>query len=256
MKKITDTDTSRIVFLSDVHLGLPGDNPTRALILADFLRSLKGTVSHLYLVGDIFDFWFEYKSVVPSTAPEVIFELYNLVRSGTEVYLFAGNHDYWLGPYLTDHVGVKIIPDSLIVEHQGKRIYLHHGDGLYPHDKGYRLLKKVLRNKVSIFIFGLLHPDLAAKIAKLTSKTSRNYLSPSDYEEQNLALFRPIGDERLEKGFDAAVYGHCHVPLIEERERGLLVLLGDWIRHNTYVTLENGTFTLHSWNPNKESDNG
>ncbi len=256
MKKNSPILPDRIAFIADAHLGLPGDNSSRPGIIADFLRNIRGKISHLYIVGDLFDFWFEYTSVVPNTAPEVIFELYNLVMSGTDIYLFAGNHDYWQGSYLSDHVGVNIIPDSYIAEHQGKRIYLHHGDGLYPHDTGYRILKKVLRNKISIFLFGLLHPDVAAKIARLTSKTSRDYLSHPDFEKQNLELFRVIGDKRLEEHFDAAVYGHCHVPLVEQRENGILVLLGEWLKYNTYVILEEGVFTLHSWKPSKEHENG
>ncbi len=256
MINLAKIPNERIAFIADSHLGLPGDNPSRAVILADFLRSLRNTVTHLYIVGDLFDFWFEYTSVIPNTAPEVIFELYNLVRSGTEVYLFAGNHDYWLGPYLTDHVGVRVVSDSLVAEHQGKRIYLHHGDGLFPQDTGYRIMKKILRNKISIFLFGLLHPDFAARIAKLTSKTSRNYLSSPDYEKRNLDLFRVIGDKRLEENYDAAVYGHCHVPLVEQRANGTLVLLGEWIKYNTYVILENGAFSLYSWKPSKEFSHG
>ena len=96
MKKNDAILPDRIAFIADAHLGLPGDDPSRSYVLADFLSHLKGTVSHLYIVGDLFDFWFEYKAVVPNTAPEVVFELYNLVRSGARVYIFAGNHDYWL----------------------------------------------------------------------------------------------------------------------------------------------------------------
>ena len=237
----------RVAFIADAHLGMPNDDPERHVKLVEFLRWVNGKISHLYIVGDLFDFWFEYKSVIPNTCPHVIFELYNIVQAGTEVVIFAGNHDYWLGPYISKSVGIKIIPDEIIVEHQNQKIYIHHGDGFYPHDYGYRILKRVLRNKLSIFLFKLIHPDCAAWIAKVTSGTSRTYLAPEDFKGKNIELFRNIADKRLKEGFDAVVYGHAHVPLIEERPEGTLVLLGDWIKHNTYIFLENGKFTINSW---------
>lgn len=249
MITLSPTLPDRQVFLADAHLGLPGDTPARAERLAAFLHGLKGRISHLYIVGDLFDFWFEYKSVVPNTAPQVICELYRLVRAGTKVILFAGNHDYWLGPYLRDGIGVEVVPDDITVEHQGLRILVHHGDGLYPDDHGYRLLKRVLRNPLSIALFRMLHPDFAHKIAALTSKTSRKYLAPPPgHDEHYAALFRDIADRRLAEGYDAVVFGHSHVPLLERRDAGTLALLGDWINHSTYLVLEDGRFTLNEWN--------
>ncbi|HUT64476.1 MAG TPA: UDP-2,3-diacylglucosamine diphosphatase [Anaerolineae bacterium] len=239
----------RIAFMADAHLGMPGDDQSRIEKVASFIRWLRGQVSHLYIVGDLFDFWFEYTSVVPNVAPHVVFELYNLIQSGTKVTLFGGNHDYWLGPYLRDSVGLNVVHDTLVVEHQGQKIYLHHGDGLYPNDRGYRILKKVVRNSITIFLFKLLHPDCAKHIAALTSRASRSYLSPSP-EKKDLCvkLFRDIADKRLKEGFNALIFGHTHIPLIEHRCHGSLILLGDWINQETYVLLENGEFTLHNWN--------
>jgi UDP-2,3-diacylglucosamine hydrolase len=239
---------NRIIFIADAHLGMPGDTPERSKKLVDFLSSINKKVSHLYIVGDLFDFWFEYDTVIPKTSPQVIFELYNLVKSGTKTFIFAGNHDYWLGSYLSDSVGLEIVHDDKVVEHQNLKILIHHGDGLYPKDHGYRLLKRILRNRISIFLFSLIHPDLAIKLAKLTSKTSRNYLSPKNFELKNTNIFRIIADENFKNGINSVVFGHSHVPLIEEREKGSLILLGDWIKYFTYITLENGKFSLNSWN--------
>ena len=237
----------RVAFIADLHLGLPGDTPERAESVAAFIRGLSGNVSHLYIVGDLFDFWFEYRRVVPAVAPRVVFELYNLARTGTIITLLAGNHDFWFGPYLHDAVGLRVARDDLTVSHQGRTILLHHGDGLYPDDHGYRLLKKIIRNPHVIRLFRWIHPDIAWRIAMLTSKTSRKYLSPPPQKaEHAVKLFREIADRRLGDECDAAVYGHTHVPFVEERSAGTLVLLGDWIAHATYVMLENGTFTLHS----------
>ncbi len=238
----------RVVFIADAHLGLPGGDPSRARRLESFLASLCGDVSHLYILGDLFDFWFEYRTVVPNTAPGVVSALRRLVVSGVKVVFLAGNHDYWSGPYLRDGIGMELHPDGLTVEHQGRRLYLHHGDGLYPDDHGYRLLKKVLRNRLIIALFRLIHPDLAACIARITSSTSRKYLAPPPGRDEVYAnLFRAIADTRLAEGFDAAVYGHSHVALAEKRAEGTLVLLGDWIARSTYAVLEHGVFTLHEW---------
>lgn len=247
----------RIIFVADVHLGLPGDTPGRAERFAAFLRELRGCASQLYIVGDLFDFWFEYRTVIPRTAPVVIFELYNLVRAGTAVTLLAGNHDYWFGEYLRNDVGLALYPNECIAEHQGKRLFVHHGDGFYPRDHGYRILKRVLRNRLSIALFRLIHPDFARSIAEITSTTSRKYLAPPPgRDEQYARLFREVSDRKLAEGFDAAVYGHSHVSLLEQRERGTLILLGDWINRSTYVVLENGQFTIHEWQSEAEAKHG
>jgi UDP-2,3-diacylglucosamine hydrolase len=246
--------SDRIVFIADAHLGRRGEEHANEEKLASFLRKLNGSISYLYILGDLFDFWFEYRSVVPRIAPRVLFELYNLVEAGTKVTLLAGNHDYWFGGYLRDEVGLNLIMNDLVVEHQGLKLYLHHGDGLYPRDYGYRLLKRILRNKISIFLFSLIHPDLAHIIARITSTTSRNYLAPPPGRDEIYStLFRSIADKKLSESYDAVIYGHSHVPLIESREKGKLILLGDWIKHDSYVVLENGSFSLHFWKREPES---
>jgi UDP-2,3-diacylglucosamine hydrolase len=257
MTNSADNLPDRVIFLADVHLGMPGDTSVRADRFAAFLRWLRGKAVHLYIVGDLFDFWFEYRNVVPNTAPQVICELYHLVRSGMKITLLAGNHDYWVGPYLRQSVGLETFPDEVVIERQGLRFLVHHGDGLYPHDYGYRLLKKILRNPVSIGLFRLIHPDLARRIAMFTSKTSRKYLAPPPGRDEHYsALFRRIADEKLKQGFDAVIYGHSHVRLLEQREQGALLLLGDWIHYSTFAVLENGQFTLCEWNPEGESIRG
>ena len=237
----------RIVFIADAHLTKQDNDSERGRRLTTFLRRLRGRVSHLYIVGDLFDFWFEYSSVIPNTAPRVVFELYNLVQSGTKVVLFAGNHDYWLGPYLSREVGLDIELDSRTVTHQGLNLFLHHGDGIYPDDHGYRFLKKVLRNPLAISLFRLIHPDCAFWLARNTSKTSRNYLAPPGFDDKNRESFRKAGDAHLARGCDAVIFGHAHIPLIERRPGGSLIMLGDWIEHYSYILLEDGQFTLHSW---------
>ncbi len=241
----TTTLPDRVLFMADVHLGLPGETPERIAAVAAFLRDLRGTISHLYIVGDLFDFWFEYRSVVPSVAPRVVFELYNLVQTGTAVTLFAGNHDFWVGPYLMNDVGIRFVPDDLTVEHQGLTIYLHHGDGLYPDDRGYRLLKRIIRHPATIRAFRLLHPDFGRRIANLTSKTSREYLAPpSQRMDGKLRQLRDAADNKLGIDCNAVVYGHSHYPLVEMRQGGTLVLLGDWVVKRSYVLLENSQFSL------------
>jgi len=238
----------KIIFFSDAHLGLYFENNNRIDIVASFLSSLQNNISHLYINGDLFDFWFEYKSVIPAAAPKVIFELYNLAKCGTSITILAGNHDYWYGDYFRKNIGVNFVSDHLEIFQQGKKIFLHHGDGLYPHDHGYRLLKKILRNKISISLFSFIHPDLAYKIAKLSSSTSRNYLAPPPSDnERYISIFREIADRKLSEGYDAVIYGHSHIPLMEDRSNGKLILLGDWMKYFSYAVLENGEFSFKYW---------
>ncbi len=124
-----DTLPDRIAFIADAHLKNRNRTPDREERLLSFLRWIKGRVSHLYIVGDLFDFWFEYATVVPTTAPRIIFELYNLVQGGTRVVLFAGNQDYWLGPYLSREIGIDIELSCRAEVHQGVKMFIHHGDG-------------------------------------------------------------------------------------------------------------------------------
>jgi UDP-2,3-diacylglucosamine hydrolase len=234
--------------LSDAHLGYdtPLVEQEKEAMLISFLRSLHGKAQSLYLVGDLFDFWFEYKSVVPRKHARTLFELYRLIVSGTKVVYLGGNHDFWLGTYLTEEVGIAVSFTPIEVHHQGLRLYIAHGDGLLSKDGGYRLLKRVLRSRICIALFRLLHPDFGAFLANLVSRSSRVYRNAP---EEPFCLdqgYLEAAQEKFNQGFDAAIFGHIHYPIHHTTPKTLIVL-GDWIQHFSYAVLEDGRFELRRW---------
>lgn len=239
----------KIYFISDVHLGsgTESQNEERERYLLDFLRSIRGTATMLYIVGDLFDFWFEYRTVVPSRSAKVLFELYNLVQSGTKVIYIVGNHDFWLGSYIEKQVGIEIVRDATEIEIQGLRLWIAHGDGV-SNEYGYRLLKSILRNRVSIELFSLIHPDIAARIAQLVSSSSReNVPNKKKSEEELLALYLNAALEKFSSGYDAVIFGHLHLPTLRKEGSHTFVVLGDWIINFSYLVLTQREFSLRFW---------
>ena len=234
-------------FFSDAHLG--GDPeaveaPRRARI-HDFLNGLKGRGTSLYVVGDLFDFWFEYRTAIPRRYFETLCALRRARESGVEITYLTGNHDFWLGKFITEELGIGAREGALSLTLQGRKVWVHHGDGLIGGDLGYRMLKKVLRNRVSIALYGLLHPDLGIPLAHWVSKLSRRSREGRPLEGERLR--REIAVPRFAEGYDAVLIGHFH-RAYEHRENGHdFFVLGDWIDRFTYAILEDGRFRLETW---------
>jgi UDP-2,3-diacylglucosamine hydrolase len=242
-------DPAAAYFLSDAHLGAdPREREAvREQRLHDFLTSLQGRACALFIVGDLFDFWFEYRTAIPRRHFATLAALRRLRESGVVITYLNGNHDFWLGPFLRDELGLRTHGDALTVELQGHRIWLHHGDGLLGGDLGYRMLKKLLRNRMSVALYRLLHPDLGIPLAARISRWSRHSRAGRPLEGDR--LWRDIAAPRFREGFDTVMIGHFHRAL-ERREGGrALFVLGDWIESFTYVVLRDGAFTLESWPP-------
>ena len=244
-----------IYFMSDAHLGYsdPATEQRKEATFISFLHSLYGTAEVLYLVGDLFDFWFEYRSAVPRKHARILFELYRLILSGTKIVYIAGNHDFWLGSYLSEEVGIELSFVPMEVRHQGILIYIAHGDGLSSKDWGYRLLKRVLRNPVCIALFRLIHPDFGAFLAKLVSHSSRIYGKLPEDPFRLDQGYLDAAQEKFEQGFDAVIFAHIHHPVYQTDPKTLIVL-GDWMEHFSYVVLENGKFELRIWESTGEGD--
>ncbi len=234
-------------FICDAHLGAdpPEREAEREQRLHDFLGSLAGRASALYVIGDLFDFWFEYRTAVPARPFRTLAALRALVAAGVPVTYLNGNHDFWLGPFLEREVGVRTWHGALPVELQGRRIWLHHGDGLIGGDLGYRLLRRVLRSPLNIALYRLLHPDLGIPLARQVSRLSRGSREEREFEGER--LWREIALPRFAEGYDAVLIGHFH-QLHERRENGReFFVLGDWITRFTYAVLEQGQFRLETW---------
>lgn len=241
-------DTHPVVyFVSDVHLGgSPGNEETvkRERLEALFDRVAREEGS-LYILGDLFDFWFEYATVMPKAGFGVLARLDALAAAGTPVRYLGGNHDFWIQDFLERETGVEVVPDGVLLEAQGRKARLLHGDGQGPGDTGYKVLKKVLRNPWTIRAFRWIHPDLGIRLAMRTSGVSRDHTADHDVDVER--LYRFVAEPALLGPADAVLMGHHHVPVHWRREAGEMLILGDWFRNYTCVRLRQGTFDLLSW---------
>ena len=244
--KVTHVTRNRIYFIADAHVGggSHSDPARQEDRLIGFLRSIHRDAQVLYIVGDLFDFWFEYRSVVPSIGARVLFEIYALVQAGVRVVCLPGNHDIWLGAYLSEQVGLELPGGPIVATHQGLTFYIAHGDE-FRTDWRFRVSRAILKNPTCIALYRLLHPDLGALLARTTSRISiyrarRNATG-------SRGVFLPAAKAKIAQGIDIVLCGHYHSPTREPLDGGALIILGDWISNDTYAVLENGEIELQKW---------
>ncbi len=246
---------NKVYFISDAHLGATKSNrPPRVRedALINFLRAIQKDAGALYIVGDLFDFWFEYRSVVPAHGARVLFELYNLVQSGTRVIYMPGNHDIWLGPYLSEQVGAELPGPVCDTAHQNRRVYVTHGD-IFRRDWKFNLSRRVLNNPLCIALFGYLHPDIGAYLARIVSRFS-GYGIEKQKEKNYANLYTARAAEKIAEGFDIVICGHYHALVVQPIHGGTMVVLGDWMRYDSYAVLENGDIALKQWHTAPETN--
>lgn len=233
-------------FFSDAHLGLGSKEEDRHKEhrLLRFLETIGPDADQLFIVGDLFDYWFEYRTVVPKGYFRLFAHLADLTDRGVSISYLAGNHDFWMKGYFPDELGIKVFAEPIERSIGGKRFYIHHGDGLLKRDTGYRILKKVLRNKANIFLFSLVHPDLTGAIARWSSRTSRKHTGNKTYEEGDMLEFAA---KKIAEGFDYVIMGHNHRSLYRNIGGGVYVNLGDWIEENTYAEFDGKNLRLKRW---------
>ncbi|MEK6566361.1 MAG: UDP-2,3-diacylglucosamine diphosphatase [Bacteroidota bacterium] len=236
----------KIYFFSDAHLGLGSkdDERTKERRVVDFLSMVEKDGDQLFIVGDLFDFWFEYRSVVPKGYFRLFTKLADLRAKGIKVTLLAGNHDFWLKGYFEEELGMQVSLLPVEREIRGKRFLMHHGDGLLKNDTGYRILKTILRNRLSIFLFSLIHPDIAGAVARWSSRKSRQHTGKRSFETKDMVEF---AEKKIAEGFDFVVMGHNHIPLVQRIRNGVYVNLGDWIEENTYAVFDGRSLELKRW---------
>ena len=203
----------KIFFFSDVHLGLQDSilEKEKEKRLLSFLSYVEKNAEQVFIVGDLFDYWFEYKNVIPRGYHHVISKLAMMVEKGIKIHYIAGNHDFWLKDFFPNDLGIPVYKDPFGMTLMGKRFFFHHGDGLALHDTGYLILKKILRSKISIFLYSLLHPDWTAPLAHGSSKTSRTYTGHKDFGETDGMI--KFSEEKFAEGYDIVIMGHRHKPL-------------------------------------------
>jgi UDP-2,3-diacylglucosamine hydrolase len=233
-----------IFFISDAHLG-SGENSDKQTEkeLLDFFHYVNKQGDELYIVGDLFDFWFEYRSVIPRHYFNILSALKSLVADGIKIGFITGNHDFWVDDFFREDLGICIYKNPLKLKIDGHMLYLAHGDGLAKKDTGYRLLKKVLRHPLNIRLYRLLHPDIAFRLAHFFSRTSRNYKELKDVDEEYIQYARSLFHE----GFDFVILAHTHRPQIYREGKQTYINTGDWLYHFTYAKLEKGRLSLEYW---------
>jgi UDP-2,3-diacylglucosamine hydrolase len=237
---------SAYFFFSDAHLGAPDreDEGLRQRRVIEFLDHVKHHAAGLFIVGDLFDFWFEYRHAIPNRNFAVLAKLYELRAAGLPIDYVAGNHDLWMGDFLRNEVGLALHENHLVRQLCGYRCYLIHGDGVAKNDGGYRLMKRIFKNPVNIKLYRWVHPDVGIPFAKLVSHTSRSIKdNPNTWERD----YRSYAEARFAEGHDVVIMGHTHKPLFESIEQKLFINLGDWMEHFTYCRFDENGPQLLSW---------
>jgi len=234
-------------FVADAHLGqgTPDSNRARERDLLRLFDTVLAERAALYVAGDLFDFWFEYAYTVPKHYVGVLQKLGELRRAGLSVTYVGGNHDFWIGDYLRRELDVAFTDTPLPLSIQGRRVLLAHGDGMGPGDRGYKLVKRVLRNPLARALFRWIHPDIGIPLARMTSHTSRHH--PPRPRPSEGWLFETVARPVFRAGYDALVLAHFHVPVHRRESDGELLVLGDWIERRTYARLEDGVFRLEDF---------
>jgi UDP-2,3-diacylglucosamine hydrolase len=239
---------NKIYFASDFHFGVPDHALSRERedLVVSWLEEIRKDAAEIYLIGDVFDFWFEYSAVIPKGFIRFQGKLAELADSGIKITLFKGNHDMWMFDYFVKELGIQVISDELILERNGKKFYLHHGDGLGPGDAKYKILKKIFRSTFCQWLFARIHPNFGVRIAKKWSKYSR--LQNNQKEEfQDLSkewLVSYCKELLLKEHYDFLIFGHRHLPLDVQLGNSRYINLGEWMNFNSYAVFDGENLEL------------
>ena len=243
----------KVYFLSDFHLGAPNDTESRKREdrLVRFLQDARKDAGIIFIVGDIFDFWFEYKTVVPKGFVRILGTLAQLADEGIQLHIFTGNHDLWMQDYLSKELNAKLYfePQAFII--QNKQFLIGHGDGLGPGDKGYKRLKKIFTNPICQWLFRWLHPDAGIQLANYFSRKSRAKTGNADeifLGEDKEWLILYTKEKAKTMSVDYFIFGHRHYAMdLKINEKSKYINLGDWIRLNTYAVFDGTEMQLLTW---------
>lgn len=248
-------EKTNIYFASDQHLGAPTQElsvPREKKFVA-WLDEIKHDAKVLFLLGDLFDFWFEYKTVVPKGFVRVLGKLAELRDSGIEIHFFTGNHDLWMHDYFEKELGIPVYHRPMEFTFSGKLFLIGHGDGLGPGDNGYKRMKKVFTNPFSKWLFRWLHPDLGVKLAQYLSVKNKLISGDADVKflgEENEWLVLYSKRKLEHKHYDYFIFGHRHLPMtIKVGENSSYINLGDWIGYFTYGVFDGENFELKVYKP-------
>jgi len=245
----------KIYFASDFHFGIPDREKSRKRedLFVQWLEEVKKDAAEIYLMGDLFDFWFEYKTAIPKGYVRLLGKLAELTDSGIKIHLFRGNHDMWAFDYLTKELNIQLHREPETIRSGGKVLYLAHGDGLGPGDHGYKLIKKIFQSRINQWLFRLIHPDFGIRLALFWSRRSRyaSEVKEAGDEEYNLKKIRErliVHSREIVKNnpeIDWLVYGHYHLPYDEPlNDHSRIIVLGDWLTHFSYAVFDGDSLEI------------
>lgn len=243
----------KIYFASDQHFGAPNVEASkiREQKFVNWLDFIKKDADVLFLLGDLFDFWFEYAQAVPKGFVRVLGKLAELSDQGIEIHFFVGNHDLWMHDYFEKELNIPVYHHPKEFTLNGKSFFIGHGDGLGPEDQGYKRMKKVFTNPVSKWFFKWLHPDVGIRVAHYLSVKNKLISGAEDVKflgEENEWLVQYAKMKLTEKHYDYFVFGHRHLPLeIALSQNSTYINTGDWIVHFTYGEFDGGQMLLKSY---------
>lgn len=244
----------KIYFSSDNHLGAPTveESRPREINFVKWLDEIKENAAAIFLLGDLFDFWFEYKYVVPKGFVRTLGKLAEIRDSGIPVYFFVGNHDLWMHDYFEKELNIPVYHKPREYEFNGKTFLVGHGDGLGPGDKGYKRMKKVFTNPLSKWLYRWLHPDIGVPLAKYFSVKNKMISGVEDQKflgEEKEWLIQYCKKKLESKHYDYFLFGHRHLPLeIQLNENSKYINTGDWISHYTYAEFDGENLKLKEFN--------
>ena len=245
--------SKRIYFCSDNHLGSPNRNLSleREKIFITWLDQIKIDAQAIFFLGDLFDFWFEYKKVVPKGFTRLFGKLAELSDSGIDLFFFVGNHDCWIGNYFEDELGINVFHKKVDLNIDNYNILIGHGDGLGPGDNKYKFLKLLFRNPILKKLFSFVHPDIGISIGNFLSQKNK-ILSGSEKvfeSEDKEMLFSYCKDVLKTKYYHFFIFGHRHIPLeLDLGNNSKYFNTGDWITHFSYLVYDGNSFNLNYFN--------
>ncbi len=246
-------DGKKIYFASDNHLGAPTNEASRPREkkFVAWLDDIKHDAAAIFLMGDLFDFWFEYKTVVPKGFTRTLGKLAEIADSGIPIHYFVGNHDLWMNGYFEEELGIPVYHKPEEFTFNDTSVFIGHGDGLGPGDKGYKRMKKVFTSPFFQWLFKWMHPDIGIKIGQYMSVKNKMISGDDDAKflgEDNEWLAVYCKRKLEDKHRDYFIFGHRHLPLeIDLNEKSKYINLGDWIQYYTYGVFDSETFELKTY---------
>ena len=245
----------KIYFISDFHLGIPdhASSLVREKKVVTFLESVRHDAEQIFILGDMFDFWYEYKTVVPKGYVRLFGKLAEITDSSIPVHFFVGNHDMWMSGYFEKELNIPVYYEPETFEWNGKKFFIGHGDGLGPDDKGYKFLKRIFRSKLCQWLFGQLHPTLGMGLANYFSSKSRIKTMQADKiflgeDKEWLIIF--AREVLAKEHFDYFIFGHRHLPLdFTIKENSHYINLGEWIKSFSYAVFDGEKTSLNYYQP-------